>query len=191
MYNCRVPQPLERGLVCLQMRKRYSIPRVLLLVETSRAYGRGILEGIARYARERGSWSIRFEDRGLEPMPCNWLKGWRGDGIISRTVDPSLARALRATRLPIVELHGDRRIGTARVTCDDDEMGRLAVEHLLACGLHDFAVFSYGETWWTRSHCDGFVRALRTGATSAICIDRRRRLANGPCPSGMIVNCPA
>ena len=143
----------------LPMRAPPSIPRVLLLVETSRAYGRGILEGIARYARERGSWSIRFEDRGLEPMPCNWLKGWRGDGIISRTVDPSLARALRATRLPIVELHGDRRIGTARVTCDDDEMGRLAVEHLLACGLHDFAVFSYGETWWTRSHCDGFVRA--------------------------------
>lgn len=143
------------------MRKPPSVPRVLLLVETSRAYGRGILEGIARYAREHGPWSIRFEDRGLEPTPSHWLKGWRGSGIISRTVDHSLARALRATGLPIVELHGDRRIGTARVTCDDDAMGRLAVEHLQGCGLREFALFSYGEAWWTRSHGDGFVCALK------------------------------
>lgn len=148
------------------MRRQFSIPRVLLLVETSRAYGRGILEGIARYAREHGPGSIRFEDRGLEPTPSNWLKGWRGDGIISRTVDQSLARALRATQLPIVELHGDRRMGTARVTCDDDAMGRLAVEHLLGCGLREFAAFSYGETWWTRSHCEGFIRALKARACS-------------------------
>jgi LacI family transcriptional regulator len=133
--------------------------RVLLLIETSRAYGRGLLEGIAAYARQHGQWTLHFEERGLEPQPPPWLKEWRGDGIISRTTTPALAKMLQATGLPVVELLGDRRIGTARVTCDDLAMGRMALEYLLGCGLQEFAVFAYQNTWWTESHRDGFLRA--------------------------------
>ena len=41
------------------------IPRVLLLIETSRHYGRRILEGIGRYVREQGPWSLVL--RSAEP----------------------------------------------------------------------------------------------------------------------------
>ena len=96
----------------------------------------------------------------MEPAPPVWLKEWRGDGIISRTITMALARSLQATGLPVVELLGDRRIGIARVACDDHAMGRMGVEHLLGCGFRNFGVFSYGDVWWTETHRAGFVQAL-------------------------------
>ena len=35
-------------------------PRVALLVESSRAFGRGTLAGVAKYIRQHGHWSIFF-----------------------------------------------------------------------------------------------------------------------------------
>jgi LacI family transcriptional regulator len=139
----------------------YHIPRILLLIETSRAYGRGIVEGIALYAQENGPWSIQFEDRGLEATPPSWLKEWQGEGIIARCITQKQAKLLNATGLPMVELLGNRHIGTAEVTCDDNLMGRMAVDHFFDRGLRQFAFFTYGETWWTRTHCAGFSNALQ------------------------------
>ncbi len=63
-----------------------TIPKVLLLVESSRGSGRSLLEGIARYAQFRGPWSIHWEPCGLEKA---WpkLKTLDFDGIIFRDVD--------------------------------------------------------------------------------------------------------
>src|SRR5580698_7577769 len=36
-------------------------PRVALLIESSRAYGRGTLMGVAKYVRQHGAWSIFFQ----------------------------------------------------------------------------------------------------------------------------------
>src|SRR5262245_61145864 len=41
------------------------IPHVAVLIETTRAYGRGLLEGVAEYVRAHGPWSIDFTPRGL------------------------------------------------------------------------------------------------------------------------------
>jgi hypothetical protein len=53
---------------------------VAILVETSRAYGRGLLRGIARYHREHAQWSTYFQPQGLGDPPPPWLASWRGDG---------------------------------------------------------------------------------------------------------------
>src|ERR1044072_9331066 len=46
---------------------------VIVLVESSRAYGRGLLRGIARYNREHGPWSIYLQPHDLgAPLPA-WL----------------------------------------------------------------------------------------------------------------------
>ena len=99
-------------------------PHVLLLVETSLAYGRGIVEGIARYALENGPWSVQFEARGLDSLPPKWLKNWRGDGIISRTISLKAAKMLKATQLPLVEMLGSPKIGVAQVRGDFEVMAQ-------------------------------------------------------------------
>ena len=54
--------------------KSRRIPHVLLLIETSVAYGRGLVEGISRYALEHGPWSLEYEARGLEKLPPQWFR---------------------------------------------------------------------------------------------------------------------
>jgi LacI family transcriptional regulator len=136
------------------------IPRILLLIETSRAYGRGIVEGVARYAEENGPWSIQFEERALDSQPPAWLAQWRGDGIIVRTDSMKLEKLLRATRKPLIELHGNPEIGIAQVRTDGTMGGRMVVEHFLDCGLQHFAYFSCEEAWWIDENRDLFCKAL-------------------------------
>jgi LacI family transcriptional regulator len=44
------------------------VPQVAVLVESSRAFGRDLLQGIARYTHEHGPWSMYFEPHGLEAL---------------------------------------------------------------------------------------------------------------------------
>ena len=79
---------------------------VAILIETSRAYGRGLLRGIARYNRERGRWSTYFQPQGLgDPAPA-WLATWSGDGILARIDNRRLARAVEKANVPVVNLRG-------------------------------------------------------------------------------------
>lgn len=139
---------------------RRRVPRILLLVETSRSYGRGVTEGIARYALENGPWSIQFEERGLDSSPPEWLREWQGDGIISRTVNLRLAKLLWQTKLPLIELFGGIKIGQPQVRTDTYIGGQMVVEHFLNCGLRRFAHFSYEDTWWIKQQRNGFCRAV-------------------------------
>jgi LacI family transcriptional regulator len=146
------------------MEKPRRIPHVLLLVETSLAYGRRVVEGIARYALENGPWSVQFEPRALDSLPPKWLKNWRGDGIISRTISAKAAKMLKAMRLPLVEMLGNPKFGVAQVRGDYDMMGQMAAEHFFNSGLRQFAYFTYEGTSFTQEHCDAFRNALKERA---------------------------
>jgi LacI family transcriptional regulator len=136
------------------------IPHVLLMVESSGAHGRGIIEGIGRYAIENGPWSIQYEHRTLESIPPEWLKEWRGDGIISRTTNQKQAKMLRATKLPLVELFGDPKISPIQIAGDAELEGEMAAEHFIGHGVRNFGYFSYGESWWVRWYREGYEKSL-------------------------------
>jgi LacI family transcriptional regulator len=113
---------------------------VALMVETSQSYGRQILHGIIRYLRSHSPWSAFLELRELGAAPPPWLKDWRGDGIITRTIDPTLVELLRKKRIPVVNLndvHGD--LGVPALGSDPRAIGRLAADHLLERGFQRFA----------------------------------------------------
>lgn len=76
--------------------------RVLLLVETSRRFGRGLLEGVSRYRREVGGWSVSVDERGIEEGVPGWVREWRGDGILLRTRDARVVREVAGLGLPVV-----------------------------------------------------------------------------------------
>jgi LacI family transcriptional regulator len=121
-------------------------PHVALIVESSIAYGRGVLRGIARYLRERGPWSIFLEQRELGAELPGWIRAWDGDGIITRSDDPRLER----TGLPTVGLfdraEGPR--GMPMIVNDNFAVGRLAARHLLERGMRSLAWFGpKGELW--------------------------------------------
>jgi LacI family transcriptional regulator len=142
------------------MRKRAQHPRVLLLIDTAGAVGRDLVMGISRYSAENGPWTIQFEYRTLDSMPPKWLRQWRGDGIISRTINARQERVLKAAKLPLVELLGHPETGGYRVRTDFAAEARMVVEHFVGCGLRHFAYFSLGESWWIKGLRETYCQVL-------------------------------
>ena len=136
------------GMVSRQPSFRHR-PHVALLVETSLASGRDILSGIGRFVRETEPWALYHEPRGLEESAPRWLRRWRGDGIIARIQTVQMAKAIRASGIPTVDVLGVvPKFGFPLVHVDNAAIARVAAQHLLDRGLKRFAYFGIeGENW--------------------------------------------
>lgn len=114
--------------------------RVAVLIESSRAYGRALIEGVGKYARQQTEWTIDFEPRGLEAGPPRWLKKWQGDGILVRVDHPAMARMVMSLGVPVIDLRGNLSVdGLPLIVVDNSAIGRLAYDHLAGQGLKQFA----------------------------------------------------
>lgn len=124
-----------------EKKKLKRIPRVALLIETTRTYTREMLVGVRRYVAEHGPWSTFIELRALDSAPPPWLKSWEGDGILTRTVTPEMNRAVAATGLPAVELRSTNLPHRRPfVGMDNGLIGQTVAEHFLNRGWRHFAV---------------------------------------------------
>jgi LacI family transcriptional regulator len=115
-------------------------PRIGLLVESSHAFGRAVLRGIAAYAKAFGPWAFWHEERAFDdPIPPG-LEAWAPDGVIARVASPILARQLRRLRIPVVDLYEQHDFpGQLRVVVNHREVVRSAIEHLRERGLQHLA----------------------------------------------------
>jgi len=118
------------------------VRHVAILIETSRAYGRGLIRGISRYNTERGQWSTYFQPQGLGDPPPPWLAKWRGNGIIARIEDRRLAKAAAQSRRPVVNLRGTLSdVVFPFIGSDNEAIARMGADHLLERGFQHFAFF--------------------------------------------------
>lgn len=143
-----------------------SIPHIALLIETSREYARGLLRGVARYHHEHGPWSIYFVPHGLDEPPPAWLKQWKGDGILCRINSKRMADAVLATGIPAVDVRGAiADCAVPFVGLDNRPIARLGYEHLLECGLKNFAFCGRprGENPPQDLRCDYYVELVEQG----------------------------
>ncbi|MGO8698577.1 MAG: XylR family transcriptional regulator [Limisphaerales bacterium] len=117
-------------------------PKVILIIESSRASGRALLRGIADYSHLRGPWSFSWEPGGLE---SSWLTNRNADaqGIILRDVDK--VKEVLACGLPVVVIgHQQKEVsGVVNVLTDSETIGRLGADHLIGCGFKHFAYCGY------------------------------------------------
>jgi LacI family transcriptional regulator len=145
-------------------RSRPSPPKVAVLIETSTAYGRGLLRGISRFAGAAG-WSLYLKPSGKDGALRN-LKDWDVDGMLVRVHHRRLAKRVLGAGLPVVDLGyaiSDRF--PWRISNDQGLVGRAAVEHLLDCGLGRFAFCGWGPAHptaeiWERARMESARRSL-------------------------------
>src|SRR5262245_40995258 len=135
---------------------------VALLIETSNAYARGLLQGIVAYMRERGSWSVYLAEHGRGDRPPAWLRGWNGDGIIARVETASIANVLRGLAVPVVDVSAARLIPSLPwFETDDAAFAQLAAEHLSERGFTQFAYCGDPRFNWSNWRGEHFERAVR------------------------------
>ena len=138
--------------------------KIVLLINPSRQYTRGILSGIAQYARFQDSWMFyrpleyREPKAGRRLLPV--LKALQPDGIIMR--EPPEVKAIIKMDVPTVCFPYTRETvdGVATVVTDHEAVARMAVEHLLNLGLKHFAYCGFDDWLWSRRRRDHFCKAV-------------------------------
>ena len=121
-----------------------NLPRVALLIESSRTYGRGVLRGIARYAHIHGAWSFFLQGGEMHRGIPGWLKTWKGDGIIARIEDRRTAGELQKLKIPVVDvLCSGRNETIPGFDTDAKLVAKLAADFFLRVGFQNFAFCGY------------------------------------------------
>lgn len=132
-----------------------------MLVEWSRAYGRGVLRGIAAYAKAHETWKIYQTERSLFDAAPGWLQDWDGDGIIARIENDELLEQIVQMNLPTVDLFERGQInGFPGVITDNREIAYLAAEHLIERGLQHFAYCGLPGIFSSETRSAYFVECL-------------------------------
>jgi len=153
------------------------MPKVLhvaLLIETSRAYGRGLLQGINGYLRAHGPWSIYVQADGLGMPPPQWMRKWKGDGILARIDDRLTAETIRQTGLPAVDLrYSVRNFGFPHVGLDNRAVVQLAFQHLANCGFRQFGFCGLrpGKNFWMDLRRDLFEQVVLASGSACHIFD--------------------
>jgi LacI family transcriptional regulator len=136
-------------------------PRVALLIESSRSYGRELLMGIARYVRIHGPWSVEFEEGDPAEHFPKWFDRWKWDGIIARISTPEMAEVIRKSGAPVVDMSGNLPgFSFPRIRSDEQAVGRMAAEHLLERGFKNFAFCGFNGMDWSDLRRDNFERRV-------------------------------
>jgi len=123
------------------------IPKVILLVETSRGYGRDLLRGIAKYSRLHGPWIFYREPGGLKrALPR--LKSWGATGMITR--DSRRIQEVIAIGVPtIVAVHYKSLPDVPVIDTNPINIGKMAAEHLLNRGFRSFGYCGFDDMHWS------------------------------------------
>jgi LacI family transcriptional regulator len=143
-------------------------PKVLLMMETSRKYGRSILRGIAKYSRAHGPWIFYrqapfYWGTNSKKASLRRLLKLNLDGIILREQrDQELTESILALGLPvIVSPYRELFPGLHNIVSDDVAIGAMAAEYLLRRGFKQFAYCGFGEMfYWSRDRGTGFSKAV-------------------------------
>lgn len=142
------------------------IRRVAVVCNLTRPYDRRIIRGIAHYMHEVGTWSLYAEEDPLQKLPD--LAYWDGDGLIVDFDDRKVATALRGVDMPVVGIGGgygwyDPASNIPYLATDNVAISTMAAEHLLECGLRQFAFCGFPRTrvnGWSAERAEAFAACV-------------------------------
>jgi len=153
---------------------KYEQPRIVLLMDTNRAYERGLLLGILKYSRLHGPFSFWRKQNvvsgGPKKITLDMIKKWKPDGIIWREGYSELD--LKSLGLPIIFApftQPDPKL--LNIVTDDASIGAKAADHLLGRGFRNFAYYGLSDgCYFSKSRKQAFVQTVeKAGFEVQIC----------------------
>ncbi len=141
-------------------------PEVLILIETSRACGRGILFGVAKYSRLHGPWTLyksppyyRLKDRKSSWL--NYIKKMDVQAVIF-CGEGQNADEIKQIEIPAVTVDVMETVeGPINIIGDCDSIGQMAAEHFIERGFSNFGYCGYDDIHWSRERRDVFCQLLK------------------------------
>ena len=136
-------------------------PRVALLVESSRGYGRGLLAGIAKFVRENEPWSIFFQELSLCDETPDWFRNWEGEGVMTRLENDNVVGLVQRLHVPVVYLRRvESTAGMPTVLTNNFAAGEMCFEHFKERGFRHFAFCGYNGADYSDERREGFVSSV-------------------------------
>ncbi|MBN2211667.1 MAG: DNA-binding transcriptional regulator [Sedimentisphaerales bacterium] len=140
-------------------------PKILLIIDASRVCGRGILLGIARYARLHGPWTFyqtppNYRSNVKPGAGLDYLKDVQIDGVVfcggGQKVDQ-----IKRINVPVVMVDVKETVpGFINVVGNCQAIGEMAGNHFLDRGFVHFAYCGFDEIHWSRERRDVFIDLL-------------------------------
>lgn len=134
--------------------------KVLLLLERSRQYGRGLMRGVLNYSALNGPWQFAWHEPfylqpprrsgGVEPSVPHV------DGIIMREQHDNTPYLNAGVPVIFAGCLKKTDPDICRIETHDAAIVRLAAEHLLGRGLTRFAYFGYDTMYWSEERKKSF-----------------------------------
>jgi LacI family transcriptional regulator len=123
---------------------------VAVLLGTDRQYHRGVLQGVARYARLHGPWELESEPTySGGHMPMRKLRAL--DGAMLMVTSRRQLQLLRRWRLPAVNMSSRfPEEDLPHVSNDGTAIAKLAIEHFIERGFRHFAFCDLNDTSFYR-----------------------------------------
>jgi LacI family transcriptional regulator len=141
------------------------IPKVILLTETTHAYGRGLLRGIAKYSKLHGPWSFYRETpfyghfKQTKYRVCEFTK-INADGMIVREPTPDQIEQFMKLKIPLIISPNLIHPKIPTVLTNAEKIGQLAAEHLLGRGFKNFAYCGFEEMEWSKNRYACFAQNI-------------------------------
>ena len=153
--------------------------QVAVLFPLARAHLTRLLRGITDYAEEHGHWSFHVNPE-LPNASVRVLDGWQGDGALDMVNRAAEAKVARNLGLPVVNLSAALKDAPLpRVTADNQAVGQLAAEHLLARGFRRFAYYGLRGVWYAQQRGRGFIETLKQHGAACATLEDNASLTKG------------
>jgi LacI family transcriptional regulator len=150
------------------------IPKIIVLLDPSRGYERGLLRGIWHYSNLQGPWiflrKAPYYQRfcGLRDNDLKRLGDCGADGIIT-SYRPEW-KGILTLGLPIVVAPSLQTVpGMVNVVNDDATIGIMAATHLREMGLRHFAYAGFSQLPWSLARMHGFCDHMRKAGIDVQC----------------------
>ena len=133
--------------------------KIAVIVENSSWYGRQIIDGVAAYAQTESDWSLTWSNP-RNPSFESRLAGCQG--VIARITTDDMARTLRRTGLPVVDVFcASESADFYGVDSDHETIGRMAAEYFVSKRYSNLAFAGFKGVSFSEMRLRGFSDAMR------------------------------
>ncbi len=140
-------------------------------VDKNSDYGRDIALGVNQFAQSHAHWSVLHMALANDQIE-RWLQQHPCDGIVTQNASPVMAGLFKHHGVLAVNVSAKlAEPALPTVVSDNHAAGRLAAEHLLTCGLRQFAAINMGlngSLHFAELRLQGFRDRLREAGHSVL-----------------------